>query len=63
MIYECEQCNGTGYLEIEMQVDRKSGFMKRQRERCPCREEDDAALERRKQMRAVSSNRDKITTA
>jgi hypothetical protein len=35
-VYVCEQCNGAGHT--------KSG------ERCPCRDEDDTATERRKQM-------------
>jgi hypothetical protein len=39
MILVCEQCDGTGYLP--------------KGERCPCREEDDTADERRKQMGVV----------
>ena len=41
MIYKCEQCNGTGRLP--------------QGERCPCREEDDEAEIRRKQLRVLKS--------
>lgn len=39
-IYVCEQCDGTGQLP--------GG------QRCPCRDEDDLADERRKQMRLVT---------
>src|SRR5215472_4103629 len=38
-IYVCEQCDGTGYL--------KGG------QRCPCREEDDEAAERRRKMQVI----------
>ena len=40
MIYDCEQCHGTGQL---------TGG-----QRCPCREEDDTAAARRKQMGLAS---------
>ena len=42
MIYECEQCDGSGWIKGQ---------------RCPCREEDDKAEERRSRIRLVSSGR------
>lgn len=44
MIYECEQCKGTGYLP--------------KGQRCPCREEDDKAEVLRKGMRVISGSKE-----